>query len=69
MEKSPVKMTIYSVEGRIVSQQDLGVFEKGSHKIIWDTESQDRSLLPSGVYYLQLVTNYQQNSLKMILIR
>ena len=68
-EKSPVKMTIYSVEGRIVSQQDLGVFEKGSHKITWDAESQDQSLLPSGVYYLQLVTNYQQNSLKMVLIR
>ena len=67
---TPVTLTVHDVSGRVVATladaQDAGA---GVHSILWRGQSDDGALLPSGVYFLRLVTEQFEQTRKMVLLK
>ncbi len=62
--KSRVSLHIYDVLGRTVQQLDLGMISQGTYEIEFDGSS-----LSSGIYFYRLVTDFGQETRKMVLMK
>lgn len=62
--KSDVKLALYDILGRKICTLVEDVQTAGSHDITLDAQN-----LPGGIYFYELVTEYQKQTRKMILIR
>lgn len=62
--RSRVRLDIYDVLGRAVDQIDLGTVSSGTHEVEYDGSS-----LASGVYFYRLVTDFGQETRKMVLLK
>ncbi len=61
---SDVRLEIFDLLGRTVDSRDLGIQSAGDHAIEYDASS-----LASGVYFYRLVTDYAQQTKKMLLLK
>ncbi len=64
-----VKITIYNIEGRLVSSLFDGTLNSGVHKFSWDGRAENGSMITSGVYLYSLQTGKEQSVRRMVLIR
>jgi len=48
--KSEVKIYIYNARGQMIKTFDLGIQDKGHHRIIWDRIDEDGTLCSNGIY-------------------
>jgi hypothetical protein len=62
--RSKVRLDIYDVLGRAVDQIDLGTVSSGMHEVEYDG-----SALASGVYFYRLVSDFGQETRKMVLLK
>ena len=62
--RSRVSLDIYDVLGRAVDQIDLGSVSSGTHDVEYDG-----SRLASGVYFYRLVSDFGQETRKMVLLK
>lgn len=63
-EKSQIKLKVFDVLGREVTNLADGVYEAGKYEVIFDA-----SKLPSGIYFYNLTTGTNSTTKKMMLIK
>ena len=61
---SNVKLNIYNISGQLVTTLLDGIKSPGSHGVIWHTED-----ISSGIYFAQLESDRQKQSIKMVLLK
>ena len=64
-----VRLDVYDVEGRRVSQIADGAFIAGEHSVRWTGQDAAGRDLPSGTYMVQMVTENAVRTSKMTLVR
>ena len=57
---SGVKLKIYSAEGELIKEMDLGPLGAGEHEISWDARDRNGQTVPDGNYRLVIETNDPQ---------
>ena len=63
-ERSPVKITVFDVSGRVVRRLDSSTMTAGAHVREWNTSG-----LPSGVYFCRVATKASVQTRKIVLLR
>ena len=66
---SEIKLSVFSMNGKLVSRIFLGNLEAGYHSIGWDGKDQLLNTVPSGIYIYRLDTEAQSQSGKMTLLK
>lgn len=65
----PVRLAVYSVNGRLVRTIVDGALERGRYTMRWDGRDESGRTVSSGVYFCRLETDGQSRSAKIILLR
>ncbi len=68
-EKAHVKLTIFDLKGRLLRVLVDGRRDAGRHVENWDRKDKEGRLLPSGVYFYELMTGEGEAVKKMILVQ
>lgn len=68
-EPGPVQLSIYDVQGRLVSRLVDGPLPAGEHAARWNGRSSAGEPAASGVYYYRLRTARENESRKMVLVK
>ncbi|MCP4290943.1 MAG: T9SS type A sorting domain-containing protein [bacterium] len=68
-ESQMVRMSIYSIDGRMVKQVANGLYGVGQHEIHWDGLSSQGLAVPSGTYYYRLQAGSVDETRSMTLVR
>jgi hypothetical protein len=68
-KRDHVRLTIYDMQGRVVSMLINGQMDPGRHDTFWDGTSGDGIKLPSGMYILRLETSGLSANRRMTIIR
>ena len=63
-EFSHVVINVYDISGRIIDNLLNGNLAKGTYEMKWDAKA-----LPSGIYFLNLVSSNAQSTKKVILLK
>ena len=63
-KSSKVKLIVYDILGREVTQLVNGSFNPGKHELTWDA-----AFLPSGIYFYKLETNKFSDTKKLVLLK
>jgi hypothetical protein len=66
-EAQYVKLIIYDLLGRKISELVNGVIPAGNHIAVWDGTSTEGRRVSTGVYFYALITDQKQMVRKMIL--
>jgi hypothetical protein len=64
-----VKLSIYTVSGRLVGEIENRLFGAGRHVIPWDGTGPDGDVMPEGVYFYKLETDSEVLTGKMLLLK
>lgn len=66
---SPVRLTIYAVDGRLVRRLEDGGREAGEHRVVWDGLDGGGRAVPSGTYLYRLEAGTVRETRTMSLVR
>ncbi|MCK4361474.1 MAG: T9SS type A sorting domain-containing protein, partial [Bacteroidales bacterium] len=66
---SKVKLSIYNINGQIITTLSNKIFIKGNHKIIWDGKDNSGKNVSEGIYFYKLQSEKFIEANKMILIK
>lgn|GEM_PF-924908 len=64
-----VSISVYDLEGRLVTTLDDGVQAAGDHEIWWDADDSSGRTLAPGVYFLRLVSGGEVETGRMVVSR
>lgn len=64
-----VRLTVYSVDGRLVRRLDHGLREAGEHRAVWDGLDAAGRAVPSGTYLYRLEAGAVRETRTMTLLR
>jgi hypothetical protein len=67
--RMPVRLVVFSVQGRLVDVLTDSRLGAGVHRIVWHGRSSDQSRLAPGIYFLQLDVPGRIETRKMLLVR
>jgi len=65
----PVRLEAFDAAGRVVAIVHEGVLSEGGHELSWDGCATDGARLPSGIYFLRLMSRQGSVSRKVVLTR
>jgi hypothetical protein len=69
-DRSPVKLKVYDVAGRLVSTLlDGDVYEEGTWTVDWEGSNNEGRKVPSGVYFCVIEACGRQSSRKIVVLR
>jgi len=68
-EDTPVRLTVHDAQGRVVATLLEQPLPAGTHRAGWQGTLQDGSRAEPGVYFVRLMTNGQQATEKLLLIK
>lgn len=68
-ESGSARIVVLNLQGQVVRYLHNGFLDKGNYQGQWDGTNQNGSLLPSGVYFVQVHTDQQQSTQKVFLQR
>ena len=68
-ETNHVSLIIFDVLGRKVNTLVNGIKQSGSYQIQWNGQNQNGTILPSGIYIMQLNSNGVQISKSMLMLK
>ena len=68
-QQQNLSFEIYNQAGQLVSRIDCGVKDAGNHHISWKISSINNTVLPSGIYYVKLVSQHQNSGARFILMK
>ena len=68
-EDSKVNLSIYDIKGQKVKTLTDSKFEKGLHKLFWDSKDSNGRTVSSGIYFYQLKTKDKELTRKMLLMK
>jgi hypothetical protein len=66
---SVAQLSVYDVMGRLVKTLVSGELAEGEHQLLWDGRSSSGGELPSGIYFLRLVTDGACETGKLTLVK
>ncbi len=66
---SEVKLDVYNLKGELTATLATGRYAAGNHSALWDGRNQSGENVASGVYFYRLLTEEQEISKKMVLIK
>jgi flagellar hook assembly protein FlgD len=61
-----VKLTIYNVQGQVVTVLDEGRRDAGSHDVTWNGQDADGKTVAAGTYFYEIQAGGVRDSKKMI---
>jgi len=64
----PARLEAYNARGEKVAVLEQGDFAAGRHQLRWNRRGDDGARLPSGLYFLQLVTEESRLGRKVLLL-
>ena len=64
-----VDITVYDLMGREIVKLTHGVVEAGYHQTVWNGRDGSGRSVPSGVYFLRLLTPAYSKSIKMVVLK
>ncbi|MCF7824299.1 MAG: T9SS type A sorting domain-containing protein, partial [Candidatus Marinimicrobia bacterium] len=64
-----VRLSVYDVTGRLVSEMNMGNLEQGIQQIRWSTQSASSSQVTTGLYIYQINTGNEVLTGKMLLLK
>jgi hypothetical protein len=65
-EATEVKMSVYSVQGKLVRTVVDGVLSSGEHKIAWDGRDDNKNSVANGVYFCKVTAGSVNQTVKML---
>lgn len=68
-EAGHVNLSIYNVQGRLISKLKDGYLEKGEHTVVWKGLDMAHRALPTGVYFIRLESPGQSEQKKILLLK
>ncbi|MCB0301992.1 MAG: T9SS type A sorting domain-containing protein, partial [Calditrichaeota bacterium] len=68
-EAAPVRVDVYTIEGRLVNRIYSGLLSSGEHHFQWHGDDNGNVPVASGVYVVQVHTPIQRQSQKIMLVR
>jgi len=68
-QASQVHLAVYNQQGRQVVLLKSGMESGGSHSVVWHATDESNDPVPSGVYFIRMVSNAQQRTIKSVLVR
>jgi hypothetical protein len=67
-EDSKVIISIYNIKGQKVKTLTDSKFERGIHKLIWDSKDSNGRAVSSGIYFYKLYVNGKSKAVKKMLM-
>jgi parallel beta-helix repeat protein len=67
-EDSKVNLSIYNIKGQKVKTLSDSKFERGIHKLIWDSKDSNGKAVSSGIYFYKLKVNDKSKAVKKMLL-
>jgi enediyne biosynthesis protein E4 len=64
-----VKLEVYDIKGRLITQILDKDIDSGRHSLTWDGKTTDNVLIPNGIYYLRFEADNVKTSHKVVMIR
>ncbi len=64
-----VSLKIYDVTGRLVRDLESGSLDRGPHSRVWQGRDSSGRQVPSGAYYVRLVTDSKVENQKILLLK
>jgi hypothetical protein len=64
-----VRLTVHDVTGARLATLLDGTRARGSHRIQWKAQGREGAGLPTGIYFLRLVTDSEVATRKCVLVR
>jgi len=64
-----VSIDIYNIKGQLVKSVVNGIYEVGSHRVVWNGEDSAGRAVGSGVYFYRMRTVEYIKTMKMLLIK
>ena len=68
-ETAPVRVDVYTIDGRLVRRLHGGLLSSGEHHFQWHGDDNGNVPVASGVYVVQVHTPIQRQSQKVMLVR
>ena len=68
-EASFVNIKVFSINGSLVNDFDMGKLFAGQHSLIWDGLSKDGRSLPTGIYIISLNTTNSISNKKVLFLK
>lgn len=68
-ERSEVTFDIYNIVGQKIKTLKNGMFEAGSHTVIWDGTNDTGDIVSSGVYFYRLTAGDNNQTKKMVMLK
>ena len=65
----PVDLSVFDIQGRLVATPFRGNVEAGEHAVTWNGENRRGQPVPSGAYFVRLVTRGKTVRLKIVKLR
>jgi immune inhibitor A len=66
---SEVKLEVYNLKGELTTTLATGRYAAGTHSVVWDGRAKSGEAVASGIYFYRLLTEEQEISKKMVLIK
>jgi len=67
--ESDVRLEVFSTSGRLVRTLVEGVHEAGNHLVVWNGNDDAGKPAPSGIYFYRLITDEENSTKKMMLLK
>ncbi len=64
-----VKLDIFNIKGQKVTSLGEDFYSKGNHQVLWNAKDDSGKSLPSGIYYLKIISNQEDLIHKMVLLK
>jgi hypothetical protein len=64
-----IRLEVYDVQGRLVRTLLDGPSDSGSRRAKWNGRDETGRDVASGIYYVKLTGEFEQDSLKMVLLK
>ena len=68
-KETPVELSVYDIQGRLVSVLFKDISHAGTHQIAWQGVDNKENEVPAGVYFCRLTTDQAIYIQKLILVR
>ncbi len=68
-QKTPVKFSIYNVQGRLIRTLVNEVKNAGTHAVVWNGLDKGGKPVSSGIYFCRLSTDTKEGMKKLIVVR
>jgi hypothetical protein len=64
-----VEVSVFDVRGKQIARLVGGTLAGGKYEVVWTGTSSDGSIVPSGVYFIRILTEHDVHTSKLVVLR